>query len=264
MSKAAEELDALLRLMRSLRAPDGCPWDREQTFATIAPFTIEEAYEVADAIGRGDLTRLRDELGDLLFQVVFHARMAEEAGKFDFADVARAICDKLIRRHPHIFAERKQLDVAQLHVSWEAQKALERAEAGHHGVLSDVPRSLPALARAAKLGKRAGRVGFDWDSASGVRAKLDEELGEIDEALKAAHPEAVADEIGDLLFTVANWARHLGVDPESALQRAALKFETRFERMEHSAGGQNLSLSQLSAAQWEQLWQAAKSLADKH
>jgi ATP diphosphatase len=263
MSQAAEQLEALLRLMRTLRAPDGCPWDREQTFATIAPFTIEEAYEVADAIGREDLPRLRDELGDLLFQVVFHARMAEEAGQFDFADVARGICDKLIRRHPHIFAERKPVDVATLHVSWEAQKARERAAAGHHGVLSDVPRALPALARAAKLGKRAGRVGFDWDSPGGVRAKIDEELAEADDALKQGQPEALADEIGDLLFTVANWARHLGVDPEDALQRASVKFEQRFERMEHRAERANLSLTQLSAAQWEQLWQAAKSLADK-
>lgn len=263
MSKATEQLDALLTLMRTLRAPDGCPWDREQTFATIAPFTIEEAYEVADAIGRGDLTRLRDELGDLLFQVVFHARMAEEAGQFDFGDVARGICDKLTRRHPHIFAERKQVDVAALHVSWEAQKARERAEAGHHGVLSDVPRALPALARAAKLGKRAGRVGFDWDSPNGVRVKVDEELAEIDGALRQGQASAVADEIGDLLFTVANWARHLGVDPENALQRSALKFEQRFERMEESAAQTKQPLAELSASQWEQLWQAAKSLEDK-
>jgi ATP diphosphatase len=264
MSQAADELEALLQLMRTLRAPDGCPWDREQTFATIAPFTIEEAYEVADAIGRGDLTRLRDELGDLLFQVVFHSRMAEEAGEFDFADVARGICDKLTRRHPHVFGERKDVDMAQLHVSWEAQKARERAQAGHHGVLSDVPLALPALARAAKLGKRAGRVGFDWESPSGVRAKIDEELAETDEALRQGRAEAVADEIGDLLFTVANWSRHLGVDPENALRRAALKFEQRFERMERSAGQANRALNQLSAADWEQLWQAAKSLADKH
>ena len=263
MSRAAQELEALLALMRTLRAPDGCPWDREQTFATIAPFTIEEAYEVADAIGRGDLERLRDELGDLLFQVVFHARMAEEIGKFDFADVARSISDKLTRRHPHIFAERKEVDVAELHVSWEAQKARERAQAGHHGVLSDVPHALPALARAAKLGRRAGRVGFDWDASSAVREKVDEELAEIDQALGDGNPEAVADEIGDLLFTVANWARHLGVDPEHALQGAALKFERRFERMEHAAQSQSLALTTLSAAQWELLWQAAKSLPDK-
>jgi len=264
VSRAAEELQILLDLMRTLRAPDGCPWDRAQTFATIAPFTVEEAYEVADAIGRGDLGRLRDELGDLLFQVVFHARMAEEMGQFDFADVARAISDKLVRRHPHVFAERREVEVTELHASWEAQKARERAQAGHEGVLSDVPHALPALSRAAKLGKRAGRVGFDWENAAGVRTKLDEELNEVDAALEAGHPEAVADEIGDLLFTAANWARHLGVDPESALQRACLKFERRFEGMERSAQRQNLTLSELSAAQWEGLWQAAKSLPDKH
>jgi ATP diphosphatase len=264
VSDAADELDALLTLMRRLRSADGCPWDREQTFATIAPFTIEEAYEVADAIGRGDLDRLRDELGDLLFQVVFHARMAEEAGRFDFAAVARGIHDKLVRRHPHIFSEPRAVDIAQLHVSWEAQKASERAQAGEHGVLSDVPKALPGLARSAKLGRRAARVGFDWQEAAGVRAKINEELAEVDDAIASGTHEQVSSEIGDLLFTVANWARHLKVDPESALQGAALKFEQRFEHMERSAQQQDLSLNELTAGQWEQLWNAAKSLADKH
>jgi nucleoside triphosphate diphosphatase len=263
VSAAGDEIDALLKLMRTLRAPDGCPWDREQTFATVAPFTIEEAYEVADAIGRDDLDRLRDELGDLLFQVVFHARMAEEIGGFDFAAVVRGIGDKLIRRHPHLFAERKSLDLAQLHISWEAQKAQERAAAGQHGVLSDVPRALPALAKAAKLGRRAGRVGFDWETAKDVRAKIDEELAEVDAAVAGGKPGEMADEIGDLLFTVANWARHLSIDPENALQAAALKFERRFERMERSAQARKQTLSQLSATQWEELWCAAKSLPDK-
>jgi ATP diphosphatase len=262
VSAAGEELEALLALMRTLRDPDtGCAWDRQQNFASIAPFTVEEAYEVADAIGRGDLTRLRDELGDLLFQVVFHARMAEEAGSFDFADVARGIRDKLIRRHPHIFLERKALEVAQLHVSWETQKARERAQAGMHGVLSDVPRALPALARAAKLGRRARRVGFDWPAASGVRSKIDEELAEADAAIAAGDHEQVAEEIGDLLFTVANWARHLQVDPEDALRRAALKFEQRFESMEQAATERDLALEQLSATQWDDLWRSAKSLS---
>jgi ATP diphosphatase len=271
LSDAADELESLLALMRRLRSPDGCPWDREQTFASIAPFTIEEAYEVADAIGRGDLDRLRDELGDLLFQVVFHARLAQEAGAFDFAAVARGIHDKLVRRHPHVFARRedaggdagRDLDMAQLHLSWEAQKARERAQAGELGVLSDVPKALPGLARAAKLGRRAARVGFDWQEAAGVRAKLDEELAEIDDAIATASHERVAEEIGDLLFTVANWARHLSVDPENALQGAALKFEQRFEQMERSAKQQQLALAQLSADQWEALWNAAKSLTDK-
>jgi MazG family protein len=264
LSAAADELEALLALMRALRDPQaGCPWDREQDFASIAPFTIEEAYEVADAIGRGDLARLRDELGDLLFQVVFHARMAEEAGQFDFAAVARGIRDKLIRRHPHIFAERRAVDVAQLHVSWETQKAQERAAAGMHGVLSDVPRALPALARAAKLGRRARRVGFDWPDAAGVRAKIDEELAEIDAALAAHDPDQLTEEIGDLLFTVANWARHLQVDAEDAARRAALKFEQRFECMERLAERAGRALAGLDAAQWEQLWEQAKSLTKK-
>jgi nucleoside triphosphate diphosphatase len=261
LSAAGEELEALLALMRTLRDPEnGCAWDREQDFVSIAPFTIEEAYEVADAIGRGDLDRLRDELGDLLFQVVFHARMAEEAGRFDFAAVARAIRDKLIRRHPHIFAERRAVDVAQLHASWEKQKASERAAAGVHGVLSDVPRALPALARAAKLGRRARRVGFDWPDAAGVRAKLDEELAEIDAALAAGDRAQLTEEIGDLLFTLANWARHLEVDAEDALRRAALKFEQRFESMERAAERAGRSLNELDAAQWDELWREAKSL----
>ena len=261
MSEAGDELEALLALMRTLRDPQvGCPWDREQDFVSIAPFTIEEAYEVADAIGRGDLARLRDELGDLLFQVVFHARMAEEAGSFDFAAVARGISDKLIRRHPHIFLEPQALEVSQLHASWETQKARERAQAGMHGVLSDVPRALPALARAAKLGRRARRVGFDWPTASGVRSKINEELAEADAAIAAGEHEQVAEEIGDLLFTVANWARHLEVDPEDALRRAALKFEQRFECMEQAAAERGLALDKLSAAQWDELWRDAKSL----
>jgi ATP diphosphatase len=264
LSAAGDELDALLALMRTLRDPQaGCPWDREQDFVSIAPFTIEEAYEVADAIGRGDLDRLRDELGDLLFQVVFHARMAEEAGRFDFAAVARGIRDKLIRRHPHIFVERKAVDVAQLHVSWETQKARERAAAGVHGVLSDVPRALPALARAAKLGRRARRVGFDWPDATGVRAKIDEELAEVDAALAAGNREQVADEIGDLLFTAANWARHLEVDPEDALRRAALKFEQRFECMERLAEAAGVALNEADAARWDELWCEAKLLTKK-
>jgi ATP diphosphatase len=261
LSAAGDELEALLALMRTLRDPEtGCAWDRQQNFVSIAPFTIEEAYEVADAVGRGDLARLRDELGDLLFQVVFHARMAEEAGSFDFASVARGIRDKLIRRHPHIFVERKAVDVAQLHVSWETQKARERADAGMHGVLSDVPRALPALARAAKLGRRARRVGFDWPAAAGVRRKIDEELAEADAAIAAAGREQVAEEIGDLLFTVANWARHLEVDAEDALRRAALKFERRFECMEQAAAARGLALNELTAAQWDEFWRDAKSL----
>jgi len=261
LSGAGEQIDALLALMRTLRDPQsGCPWDREQDFASIAPFTIEEAYEVADAIGRGDLERLRDELGDLLFQVVFHARMAEELGRFDFAAVAQGIREKLIRRHPHVFAEPQAVDVPQLHVSWEAQKARERAAQGASGALADVPLALPALMRAAKLGRRARRVGFDWDSPVGVRLKIDEELAELDQAIGLGQRAQVAEELGDLLFTVANWARHLDVDAEDALRAAGLKFERRFEAMERQAQAQGMTLTQLSAAQWEALWLAAKAL----
>jgi ATP diphosphatase len=267
VSRAAEQLEALLTLMRRLRDPEGgCPWDREQTFETIAPYTIEEAYEVADAIARADLHRLCDELGDLLFQVVFHARMAEERGQFDFADVAQGIREKLVRRHPHVFEPPQSAanpDMASLGVSWEAQKASERAARGAGGVLADVPAALPALTRAAKLGKRAARVGFDWDAAAGVRAKIDEELAELDRATEAGHKDEIAEEFGDLLFTLANWARHREVDPEQALRAASQKFERRFESMESQAQRAGLTLEALSPVQWETLWTAAKSLNDK-
>ena len=268
---ANEAMARLLQLMARLRDPEhGCPWDLKQTFATIAPYTIEEAYEVADAIDTGDAEHLRDELGDLLFQVVFHARMAEERGWFNFADVATAIRDKLERRHPHIFAG-ANLAAEDLVRVWEEQKAQERAHSAQRGaraastVLSGVPRALPALGRAAKLGKRAARVGFDWPQASDVRAKVLEELAEIDAALQPAaggdavvDVEAVAEEIGDLLFSVANWSRHLEVDPEEALRRASVKFERRFARMEQLALERQLELKGLSAAQWDALWREAK------
>jgi ATP diphosphatase len=261
VSGAGEALDALLALMRTLRDPhSGCPWDRSQSFATIAPYTIEEAYEVADAIEREEPERLRDELGDLLFQVVFHARLAEELGRFDFAAVARGIHDKLVRRHPHVFATPEALELGQLHSSWETQKAQERSARGVSGVLADVPRALPALTRAAKLGRRAGRVGFDWEGASGVRTKIDEELAEIDAALEAGRHEQVGEELGDLLFTLANWARHLELDAEQLLRTAALKFERRFESMEQSASGRGIALEALSSALWDELWGHAKSL----
>ncbi len=263
MSRAAEQLEALLTLMRTLRDPEsGCPWDREQTFETIAPYTIEEAYEVADAIARADLHRLCDELGDLLFQVVFHARMAEERGQFAFADVAQGIREKLVRRHPHVFGIAGG-DAATLRESWEAQKASERAARGASGVLADVPAALPALTRAAKLGKRAGRVGFDWETAAGVRAKIDEELAELDRAVDEGRKDQIAEELGDLLFTISNWSRHLDLDAEQALRAASLKFERRFECMEAAAQRAQLRLETLAPEQWEQLWSVAKSLNRK-
>ena len=279
MSPAESAVTALIDLMARLRDPkSGCPWDQKQTFATVAPFTIEEAYEVADAIEKGDPTQLRDELGDLLFQVVFHARMAEERGWFDFAQVAGAIHEKLVRRHPHVFGESSVSGDAELSQAWEEQKARERAAgaaAGSVSALADVPRGLPALVRAAKLGKRAGRVGFDWGDAAGVRDKVLEELAEVDAAMAAAvdasardtgagsaitNSPAVVEEMGDLLFAVANWSRHLRFDAEDALRAANAKFERRFRDMEAFARARGLSLETLSPQQWESLWVEAKTL----
>jgi nucleoside triphosphate diphosphatase len=262
MSDAERAMTALIELMARLRDPvNGCPWDCEQTFATIAPYTIEEAYEVADAIDRGEQTQLRDELGDLLFQIVFHSRMAEEKGWFDFAAVATAIHAKLVRRHPHVFAGGVREAPERQNQKWEELKAQERAQrAGTRdtSALADVPKALPALSRAAKLGRRAGRVGFDWQQPEQVRDKVLEELHEVDEAVTAASPERVAEELGDLLFAVANWTRHLRVDPEEALRDANVKFERRFRHMEAVAGTQGLKLESLSAAEWEDLWNQAK------
>ena len=263
MTEGEEAVTALLELMVKLRDPQqGCPWDQKQTFATIAPYTIEEAYEVADAIERGDPVRLRDELGDLLFQVVFHAQMARERGWFDFAQVASAIHEKLVRRHPHVFAGKSVSSDAELSRNWEEQKARERAEAADSAsALADIPRALPALVRASKLGKRAGRVGFDWPDARGVRDKVLEELREVDTALVTAHAgnaPAVVEEMGDLLFAIANWSRHLRFDAEEALRAANSKFERRFRAMEALARQRGMALDALDPQQWERLWEEAK------
>jgi ATP diphosphatase len=268
-------MQELLALMERLRAPDGCPWDREQTFASIAPYTIEEAYEVADAIEREDLGHLKDELGDLLFQVVFHAQIARERGAFDFEAAARAICDKLRRRHPHVFAGQGQLSAAEQSVVWENIKAEERSEARRGGAeaasaLDGVPRALPALLRAHKLSKRAARVGFDFEHVSQTADKVAEELAEVREAA-AAHETAVAggaagaaptaapsaeifEEIGDLLFAAANLARKLDVDAEAALRAANAKFERRFRAMEELAHVRGEIFASLSLAAQEALW----------
>lgn len=262
-------MSALLELMARLRDPNGgCPWDLEQTFASVAPFTIEEAYEVADAIDRNDPQQLRDELGDLLFQIVFHSRMAEEAGLFDFSSVATSIHDKLVRRHPHVFAQEDDKapreGIEAVSRNWEELKARERAMSAARqtspdtSALADVPKALPALARAAKLGRRAARVGFDWQEPRQVRDKVLEELGEVDEALAANAPERVTEELGDLLFAIANWTLHLKVDPEEALRAANAKFERRFRHMESLAAAAGTSLDSLSPAAWEDLWQRAK------
>jgi MazG family protein len=253
--RAREELARLLLVMRTLRDPEhGCPWDVAQTFATIAPYTIEEAYEVADAIQRNSMTDLREELGDLLFQVAFHARMAEEAGVFDFADVAAALSDKMIERHPHVFAaEAAQRTADEQKDAWESMKAAKRAARGN-GLLDDVPLALPALSRAEKLTRRAARIGFDWPTPDAVLVKLDEELGELAAARQAEDTVNIAEEVGDILFVMANLARKLGVDPEEALRQANAKFERRFGHVERGAAGKQLELEDL-----EQLWTEAKA-----
>ena len=255
-------LERLLSIMARLRDPEhGCPWDREQSFATIAPYTIEEAYEVADAIARGDMAALKDELGDLLFQVVFYARMAEEAALFDFADVAAAIADKMVRRHPHVFGDAAIASAQVLTAAWEEHKAKERAaRAAAAGtadsVLDGVALALPALLRAAKIQSRAARIGFDWAAPPPVIAKLDEEIAELEAELSTepADPEKIEDEMGDILFAAANLARKLEIDPEAALRRATDKFERRFRRVEILAAmrGIGTDLDALDAV-WEEV-----------
>ncbi len=259
MADAERELRRLLDIMAALRAPDsGCPWDRVQTFETIAPYTIEEAYEVADAIARRDFTSLPDELGDLLFQVVYHARMAEEAGRFGFADVARAIADKMVRRHPHVFGDAASRDAAAQSAAWEAQKSVERASRSESGVLAGVPAALPSLTRAHKLTARAARVGFDWPDAAAVLDKLDEEAAELRAELTAAEPERLADELGDLLFVLANLARKLDLDPETCLRRANAKFARRFGAVEQALADAGKTPADSTLPEMEVAWQAAK------
>ncbi len=253
-------LNRLLGIMARLRDPDrGCPWDREQTWASIAPHTIEEAYEVADAVARGNADAVRDELGDLLFQVVFQARIAEEQGLFGFDQVANAISDKLERRHPHVFGTETVTDVAEQSRAWERHKTAEReAQGGTGGALGGVALGLPALTRAAKLGKRAAGVGFDWPEPMGVLAKVREETAELEQAVASGDTSHVREELGDLLFSVAQFARHCGIDPEAALREAGSKFERRFGAMEARASVEGDSLAGLSAAELEALWLAAK------
>jgi MazG family protein len=252
-------MQKLLEVMAALRDPrSGCPWDLEQDFASIAPYTIEEAYEVADAIDRGDLDGLRDELGDLLLQVVFHAQMADEAGRFDFEAVAAAIVDKMIRRHPHVFASDKVADAQAQTDAWEAHKQAERSAAGDHGVLDGVSPGMPALLRAHKLAKRASRVGFDWPDADGARGKIDEELAELEQARQADDSQAVSEEVGDLLFAVSNYARKLDVNPEEALRAANAKFTRRFNQVEAGVQASGGDWSAFSLAELDALWNRAK------
>ena len=260
-------IERLLEVMRRLRAPeDGCPWDVEQTFESIAPYTIEEAYEVADAIARKDLPDLKDELGDLLLQVVYHARIAEERAAFAFSDVVRAICDKMVRRHPHVFGDAERVDWEGVKAAEKAARAAERGESGDapKSILEDVPVALPALTRAEKLQKRAARVGFDWPDARAVLDKIAEEAAELTEAAEAAAgatpdaQDAVEEEFGDLLFVMANLARHLRVDPETALRRANQKFMRRFGYIEAQAAAAGRALDTMTLDEMEALWDAAK------
>jgi MazG family protein len=254
-------IDRLLSIMSRLRDPErGCPWDLEQDFHTIAPYTIEEAYEVADAIERGDLDDLRGELGDLLFQVVFHAQLAKERGAFEFDDVVNAICDKMERRHPHVFGDAVVDSAAAQTVAWEEQKRRERAaDPARESVLADVPLSLPALTRANKLGKRAAQVGFEWSDVSGALDKVAEELGELQREIAAGaqHP-ALEDELGDVLFTIVNVARYLKVDPEAALRRTNAKFERRFGYIEQRLKAQGKRIENTSLEEMDALWEEGK------
>jgi ATP diphosphatase len=268
----SRDISRLNEIMAALRTPEtGCPWDLEQTFATIAPYTLEEAYEVADAIERGDVANLREELGDLLLQVVFHARMAEEQGRFDFGDVVDAITRKLIRRHPHVFGDARDLSSDEVKALWgrvKADEKRERAEARRAaglpaaeaatGALAGVPLALPALTRALKLQEKAGKVGFDWNDPRAVLAKLREEIDEVEAELEANDAQRVAGEVGDLLFAVANLARHLHVDPEAALRGANAKFERRFAHIESRLGEAGRAPAEATLDEMEALWREAK------
>jgi MazG family protein len=258
----SRETDRLIDVMARLRDPEGgCPWDLEQSFDTIAPYTIEEAYEVADAIAQGDRAQLREELGDLLLQVVYHARMAEEENAFVFEDVARAIADKMVRRHPHVFGDATVADAEAQTANWEAQKAAERAEksSGRASALDGVPLGMPALTRAEKLTKRAARVGFDWPHADQVFDKMEEEIAELRHEIMQDAPRArLEDEFGDLLFCMANLARHLKLDPEHALRAANAKFERRFRAVEASFAAEGRDIADATLDAMEDRWQRVK------
>ena len=261
--KPSRDIASLIEIMAALRNPGtGCPWDLEQNFRTIAPYTIEEAYEVADAIARGDLKDLRDELGDLLLQVVFHARMAEEQGAFDFGDVVETITTKLVRRHPHVFADAERPTAQAVGGLWErikAQERAERSETAPSGALAGVPVALPALARALKLQDKASKVGFDWNDPHAVLAKIREEADEIQVELDQPDRSKTAAEVGDLLFAVVNLGRHLGADPEDALRQCNLKFERRFAAIEKALAARGKTPKESTLAEMDALWNEVKA-----
>jgi len=260
----SRDIGRLLEIMAALRTPEtGCPWDLAQNFSTIAPYTLEEAYEVADAIARDDLADLKDELGDLLLQVVFHARMAEEQGAFDFGDVVQAITEKLIRRHPHVFADEKSPTPRAVEGLWERIKAEEKAanKTGQTSALAGIPVALPALSRALKLQMKASKVGFDWNDPRAVLRKIREEADEIEAELdrSEANKTATAGEVGDLLFAVVNLARHLDADPEAVLRQTNLKFERRFAAIERALAARGKAPQEVSLAEMDALWNEAKA-----
>ncbi len=256
-------ISTLLRIVQELRDPvSGCPWDLKQDFRSIAPYTLEEAYEVVDAIEAGQQDNLKDELGDLIFQVVFHAQLASEAGWFQFEDVVQCICEKMVRRHPHVFASAVVKDAESQTLEWEMQKKRERGDQG--SLLAGVPNALPALLRAGKLQKRVARVGFDWPDINGVFDKVSEELGELRDALaKSANEQAVREEAGDLLFSVVNLLRHAGVDAESALREGNRKFERRFRIVEQLCAENGCTVAEAGLDVLEGYWRAAKAVEQK-
>jgi nucleoside triphosphate diphosphatase len=260
--KPSPDIARLVEIMAALRTPGtGCPWDLEQDFATIAPYTIEEAYEVADAIARGDMDDLREELGDLLLQVVFHARMAQEQGAFDFGDVVQTLTEKLVRRHPHVFGDARGLKLDAVNELWNRIKDEERAQkpTAENGALAGVPVALPALTRALKLQAKAGKVGFDWNDPHAVLAKIREEADEIEAELVAGRRAAAAAEVGDLLFAVVNLARHLDADPEATLRATNEKFVRRFAAIEQALAQVGKTPAEATLAEMDALWDAAKA-----
>ena len=258
----SRDISRLLEIMAALRTPEtGCPWDLQQDFSTIAPYTIEEAYEVADAIARGDVAELREELGDLLLQVVYHARMAQEQSAFDFGDVVQAITEKMLRRHPHVFGDARGLDHEAVGKLWQEIKAAEKASrpAKEEGALAGVPVALPALTRALKLQNKAGDVGFDWNDPLAVLAKIREEADEIEAEIRAGKTGEAAREVGDLLFAVVNLARHLNADPEGVLRATNAKFERRFAAIERELAARGKKPRDATLAEMDALWDAAKA-----
>ncbi len=269
MSTPGSAITDLLYLMARLRDPDsGCPWDLQQDYRSIVPHTLEECFELADTIERGDFDHLLEELGDVLFQVVFYSQLAKEEGRFEFADVVALLLDKLVRRHPHVFPDGDlrgefagaRPDAPAVNARWENIKQQERAAKSRHGLMADIPLALPALTRAAKLQKRASGVGFDWPDSGGALAKLREEADELQREIDSAQQDGIKDELGDLLFTVVNLARHLKVDPESALRAANSKFEQRFTCMQQQLADESTDCADIDAQRWQALWQEAKQV----